>query len=156
MERKLVITEKEDGSIVMEGATELLQKAMETQRRTEPKSGIFSGMPSMGGGKGMPKMPEMGIGNPGKGKSGLPEMGLGLGNTNNGKPKMPEMGIDFNAMKGKSSSGFGNAPSVGKLEKPTKGFGDIVGKGSSLPEMPEVRMPESFGLDIRKGKKKTE
>ena len=139
MERKLVITEKEDGSIVMEGATELLQKAMESQRRTEPKSGIFSGMGSMGGGKGMPKMPEMSIGSMG-------------GKTNS--PKMPEMGIDFNAMKGKSSSGFGNAPSVGKLEKPTKGFGDIVGKGSSLPEMPEVRMPESFGLDIRKSKKK--
>lgn len=130
--RRLVISENSDGSITMEGCVALLQKAMEVERRTGSKEGgLFSGM-----GKGMPKMPEMSIGNLGSSKA-----------------KMPDMGMDFSAMKG-GSSGFGNAPSVGKLEKPTKGFGDIVGKGSSLPEMPEVRMPESFGLDIIKRKKK--
>jgi len=145
MERKTIIIERADGSIEVNGPPDLIQKAMEAERRTAgKKEGIFSGM-----GKGleigkpqgssMPSMPDMGLNMSGmKGKSGLPSSS---GN----------FGLDIGQMK--KPQGFGSSPSVGKLEKPTKGFGDIVGKGSSLPEMPSVRMPDSFGLNLRKDNK---
>ena len=120
-QRKCTISELEDGSIVIEGEASLIQKAIESERRTEPKKGIFS--------------------DDGKLRFGV-------------KVEMPRIGLDIGkSMPKEKDSFFGNAPNIGKINKPNKGFGDIVKRGSTLPEMPEPKMPEGFGLDLRKKKK---